>query len=164
MGPLFIPYVLLFATVLLILIGAMLVALVPGLNKWSFNNQQPVLTVQARIVTKRLRVSGGGHNGSASTRYYITFESMADGLRQEFSVPSAEYSGLADGDTGDLTHPGTRYKGFIRVRQPVTPPPAPPVPPASNRTCGYCSGLVPDGESKCPSCGASTYTAKVVAS
>jgi Protein of unknown function (DUF2500) len=137
------------AVVFMIVIGSMLIALVRALNEWSSNNAQPVLTVAARVVTKRQHVSGGGHETSASTRYYVTFESVADGLRQEFAVPSADYSGLADGDTGDLTYQGTRYKGFVRQRLPL-----PVAPPPEPRTCGYCHGRVPIHALKCPACGA----------
>ena len=143
------------AAVFVFVIGTFIVTAVKGFARWQDNNAQPVLTVPAQVVTKRQHVSGGGHDSSASTWYHVTFETVVAGLRQEFQVSSTDYSGLAEGDTGDLTYQGTRYKGFIRVRKPaVAPPLPPPPPPAPDWTCGYCNALVRHGESKCPSCGA----------
>ena len=138
------------ALVFVLVFGTILFAIIRGLNEWSSNNAQPVLTVPARVVTKRQHVSGGGHDSSASTRYYVTFETLAAGLRQEFGVSSTDYSGLAEDDTGELTHQGTRYKGFVRVRQaaPVVLPPREP------RACAYCQNRFPADVVKCPACGA----------
>ena len=141
-------------SVFVFVIGMFVVAAVKGLVEWTDNNAQPVLTVPARIVTKRLLVSGGGQNSGASTSYYITFETLAGGLRQEFAVTGTGYSGLAEGDTGDLTHQGTRYQGFVRARRPAAPPPIVVTPRATAWTCGYCATFVDGAERKCPSCGA----------
>ncbi len=138
------------AVVVVTLIGTIIFRTFMGIAQWQNNNLQPVLTVSARVVTKRQEVSGGGHDSGASTSYYITFETVSDLLRQEFAVNSVDYSGLAEGDGGELTYQGTRYKGFVRNRQPPPPPPAPPSP---DWTCSYCRGHVPAAESKCPSCG-----------
>ena len=140
--------------VAVLVIGTIAVKIFQGIAQWQNNNDQPVLTVPARVVTKRQHVSGGGHDSSASTWYYITFETIADSLRQEFAVRSTDYSGLAEDDIGDLTYQGTRYKGFVRVRRPTAPTPAPPVPHVPDWTCGYCASTVPYNQSKCPTCGA----------
>jgi hypothetical protein len=150
------------AAVFVFVIGTFVVTAVKSVARWQDNNAQPVLTVPARVVTKRQHVSGGGHDSSASTWYHITFETVADGLRQEFPVGSTDYSGLAEGDTGDLTYQGTRYKGFIRMRRPVVPPSVPAPPPAPDWTCGYCHTVVRHSETKCPSCGA-THQAVAIA-
>ncbi len=142
------------AAVFVLVIGMIVVTAVKGIAEWADNNAQPVLTLPARIATKRLHVSGGGQDSTASTSYHITFETSAGGLRQEFRVSATDYSGLAEGDTGDLTHQGTRYKGFIRVRRPVAPPPIAAAPRAPAWTCGYCATFVDGAERKCPSCGA----------
>ncbi|HTH46476.1 MAG TPA: DUF2500 domain-containing protein, partial [Candidatus Limnocylindria bacterium] len=138
----------------LLVFGLFAFKAIQGIAQWSSNNAQPVLTVPARVVTKRQHVSGGGHDSSASTWYYVTFETLADGLRQEFAVRSTDYSGLAEDDTGDLTYQGTRYNGFVRARRPAAPSPPPPAPPAPDWTCGYCASAVPNNQSKCPACGA----------
>lgn len=142
------------AAVFVLVIGIFAVVAIKGIAEWTDNNAQPVLTVPARIATKRLHVSGGGQDSSASTSYHITFETLAGGLRQEFRVSATDYSGLAEDDTGELTHQGTRYKGFVRVRRPVAPPPVTAVPPVQAWTCGYCATFVDGAERKCPSCGA----------
>ena len=111
------------AAVFVLMIGIFVVVAVKGIAQWTDNNAQPVLTFPVRIATQRLHVSGGGQDSSASTSYHITFETLAGGLCQEFRVSATDYSGLAEDDTGDLTHQGTRYKGFVRVRRPAAPPP-----------------------------------------
>ncbi len=144
--------------VFVIVIGMFVVAAVKGVAEWTDNNAQPVLTMPARIATKRLHVSGGGHDSGASTYYYITFETLTGGLRQEFLVTGTEYSGLAEHDAGDLTHQGTRYKRFVRARRPAALPPVIVVPRAMAWTCGYCATFVDGAERKCPSCGATERT------
>ena len=94
--------------------------------EWSKNNNSPVLTVDAKVVTKRMAVNkqlhqGHNHHGqgtimhhhSSSTTYFATFE-VDSGDRMELKVPDKEYGMLADGDAGKLTFQGTRYKGFER--------------------------------------------------
>lgn len=146
------------AAVFVLVIGIFAVVTVKGIAEWADNNAQPVLTVPVRIATKRLHVSGGGQDSTASTSYHITFETLAGGLRQEFRVSATDYSGLAEGDTGDLTHQGTRYKGFVRVRRPVAPLPIVADPRGPAWTCGYCATFVDGAERKCPSCGATERT------
>ena len=131
-----------------LVIGLFAFGIIRNVAEWKSNNAQPVLTVPARVVTKRQHVSGGGHDSSASTSYYITFE--ADSLRQEFRVRSADYSGLTEGDTGDLTHQGTRYQGFVRQRQPAPVV----VSRLEPRPCAYCHNRFPADVVKCPACGA----------
>jgi hypothetical protein len=96
------------------------IAIVGGVLQWFRNNRSPVLTVQARVVNLRIRVSGGSHMagdnltaGHASTRYYATFE-VESGDRMEFVVGGEEYGLLSQGDAGSLTFQGTRYLGFQR--------------------------------------------------
>ena len=147
--------------VFVIVIGTIAVNAFKGLTQWRDNNMQPLVTVPARVVTKRQHVSGGGHDSSASTRYYITFESLTDGLRQEFGVSSNDYSGLAEDDSGNLTHQGTRYHGFVRAPRPTPPPPAPPASPAPERACGYCGARNRSVDPKCHACGAMGRAATV---
>jgi hypothetical protein len=144
--------------VFVVVIGSILVGIVRNLQEWRRNNAQPLLTVTACMVTKHQHVSGGGNDTSTSTHYYATFETVGDGLRQEFSVRSTDYSGMADGDVGLLTYQGTRFKGFVRHRHAPKPPPplvtATPVQP--DWTCAYCRGRVPSVETKCSSCGSTS--------
>lgn len=73
----------------------------------------------ARVVSKRIKVSGGGgtgdHHSSGRTTYFVTFQ-FADGSRQELTVSGEEYGLLAEGDQGLLRSQGTWYRGFDRQR------------------------------------------------
>ncbi|MGL5081230.1 MAG: DUF2500 domain-containing protein [Microcoleaceae cyanobacterium] len=75
------------------------------------NASSPRLAREARVVGKRLDVSGG-KNGS-STYYYATFE-FPDGSREEFGVGSKIYGMLAEGDLGTLHSQGTYVWEFNR--------------------------------------------------
>lgn len=76
------------------------------------NASSPRLAREARVVGKRLYVSGG-RNGS-STSYYATFE-FSDGRREEFGVSSKIYGMLAEGDLGTLHSQGTYVWEFNRL-------------------------------------------------
>ena len=95
-----------------------------GLFVWIRNNNSPTETVNARVVTKRMKVTGHGQsmmrsstttmNGLGSstyTRYFVTFE-LENGKRVELGVKDPEYGMLAEGDQGVLSFQGTRYLGF----------------------------------------------------
>ncbi|HEX9062152.1 MAG TPA: DUF2500 domain-containing protein [Clostridia bacterium] len=99
-----------FVIILLILI-CIIFAITNGIKQWNYNNSQPILTVPARIVTKRTKVSGVSDD--TSTKYYVTFE-VESGSRLEFVVKGHEYGLSAEGDVGKLTFQGTRYLGFER--------------------------------------------------
>ncbi len=119
-----------FSTLMTVLIGVFVVlavwAIGRGLYVWNKNNHSPRQTGNARVVTKRMKVSGlchsmsgnitdrHGFHSSASTRYFATFE-LEDGQRLEFSVNDSEYGMLAEGDQGQLSFQGTRYLGFDRT-------------------------------------------------
>jgi Protein of unknown function (DUF2500) len=77
------------------------------------NRKQPVVSREAKVVTKRQDVWGGHGDTSASTSYYITFE-FIDGSREEFSLSGREYGLIAEGDRGTLNSQGTWYKDFQR--------------------------------------------------
>ncbi len=94
---------------------------------WIRNNHSPMETADARVATKRMKVSGhGGHtvtrnvsamntvSSSTYTRYFVTFE-LESGKRLEFSVKDPEFGMLAEGDRGRLSYQGTRYLGFERA-------------------------------------------------
>ena len=99
-----------------------IIIFIKGIVQWNKNNNSPLLTVDAKIVTKRTLIShnyfnsndNNIHNTSTSTYYYITFQ-VESGDRIEFHVNASEYGMLAEGDTGKLTFQGTRYKKFERI-------------------------------------------------
>lgn len=104
-----------------------IVTIVKGIGQRQYNNQQPVLSVSAKIVSRRTDVSShhhhhpghdpanhmGHHQHHSSTSYFLTFE-VESGSRMEFHVSSQEYGLLVEGDMGKLTFQGTRFLGFER--------------------------------------------------
>ena len=107
----------------IVVIGIFIWQVVRGVGQWNRNNNSPILTVEATIVTKRSDVSYYHNNtgamdnmqtmGHSSTTYYATFE-VPSGDRMELHVKDHEYGLLAEGDRGQLTFQGTRYLGFLR--------------------------------------------------
>ena len=164
-----------FVTIFVLVIGVFVVGIGKGIMQWSENNRQPMLTVPIKIVTKRTNVtissdcnnadSNFHHHGtSSSTTYFATFE-FSSGDRKEFSVTAAEYGLLVEGDEGDLTFQGTRYKSFQRressnkVEVPSSISVAALVKgevgqqSSEHSFCPYC-GVQVDGEFRfCPHCG-----------
>ncbi len=104
--------------------GTIIVRSVQGAKQWQRNNESPVLTVDATVVTKRTNTSTYHHNTgtmnmhhhtSSSTTYYATFE-VPSGDRIELKIRDTEYGMLAEDDIGKLTFQGTRYLGFERSK------------------------------------------------
>lgn len=101
--------------------GFIIFGIFSSVKQWNKNNNSPVLTVEAKVVSKRTDVSHHSHNTannthhhSSSTWYYVTFE-VESGDRMELSLTGQEYGMLVEGDKGKLTFQGTRYKGFQRL-------------------------------------------------
>jgi hypothetical protein len=109
--------------VFILVFGTIIVRSVQGAKQCKKNNDSPVLTVDATVVTKRTDVSRHHHNAGADnmshmsshTTYYITFE-VASGDRMELQVSNNEYGILVEKDFGKLTFQGTRYLGFERIK------------------------------------------------
>lgn len=108
--------------IFLIVIVGLVFAVVSAIAKWHHNNRQPVETVSAQVVAKRMRVSGrpaSNYDGTLTTGsrtttfYYCTFEDP-QGTRREFRVAGSQYGQLVEGDLGVLTYQGSRFKGFQR--------------------------------------------------
>lgn len=110
----------------IIIFGLFLFTIAKGISQWNKNNHSPRLTVEAKIVSKRINVdhhthhNGGDITGAhgvhttSSTYYYVTFE-VESGDRIEFLVNGSEYGYLVEGDVGKLSFQGTRYLGFERT-------------------------------------------------
>ena len=75
------------------------------------NNNSPLLTVPAEVVSKRIHVRGE----HSHTTFYATFE-VQSGDRMELSVDGTEYGLLVEQDLGLLSFKGTRYISFERQR------------------------------------------------
>jgi hypothetical protein len=106
----------LFPLFFILIIGIILFTIFKGIKKWSYNNKQPTLNVEAVVVSKRTKVSGGANDSSASTWYYVTFQ-VDSGDRMELAVSGSEYGMLAEGDLGELVFQGTRFHSFTRKQQ-----------------------------------------------
>jgi len=99
--------------VVALVVAVFATVIIRGLGHWSGNNSSPVVTTASRVVTKRDEVYGG-RESRARTAYFATFE-MPTGERRELALPAREFGLIADGDTGQLTYQGTRFKGFART-------------------------------------------------
>lgn len=111
----FIPVFMIAVFVIFIVIFIFTIA--KGVKTFRHNNAQPVLTVWAKVVSKRTDVTHYSNNNnnmnsySSSTFYYVTFQ-VESKDRMELTVSGEEFGMLSEGDTGKLTFQGTRYKGF----------------------------------------------------
>ncbi|MEY9972850.1 hypothetical protein ABH966_003226 [Lysinibacillus sp. RC46] len=99
-----------------IVFGIIAFTIIKGILQWSKNNNEPLLTVPAKVVTKRSNTSGGSGNSSAYTSYYVTFE-VQSGDRLELKMNGRDYGQLAEDDLGLLTFQGTRYHTFERHKK-----------------------------------------------
>lgn len=99
-----------FGLMVLLFIGMFASILVKSLLTWNKNNRSPRLSVDAAVVTKRIKVMGDEAIGP-STLYYVTFQ-VESGDRLELRVDGKEYGMLVEGDRGRLSFQGTRYLGF----------------------------------------------------
>lgn len=99
-----------------IVFGIIAFSIIKSTLQWSKNNNEPLLTVPAKVVTKRSNTRGGSGNSSAHTSYYVTFE-VQSGDRLELKMNGRDYGQLADGDFGLLSFQGTRYHTFERQKK-----------------------------------------------
>lgn len=110
-----------FTIMFIAVFGLIIFSIIKSIGQWKYNNSQPVLTVTAKLVSKRTNVSRSTthhgddfhHHSHTSTTYYITFE-VESGDRMEFCINGEQYGLLVEGDRGQLTFQGTRYLGFKR--------------------------------------------------
>ena len=155
-------FIFIFVVMFIVVVGIMIFNAAKGVKEWADNNQQPVETLQATVMTKRTRVSStGGNNEFTSTHYFATFQ-FASGSRQEFNVSAHAYAFLAEGDVGQLSHQGTRYKGFQRTdgtsqSEQNAGPAATTADQAANKKafCPFCGDAVGPEFKFCPKCGKS---------
>jgi hypothetical protein len=98
-----------------IIIMIFITSLVKGTAQFIRNSGIPEESIPARLVAKRVHTWGGHGNMSSHTSYYATFETEK-GDRLEFPAGSQFFGMHVEGDTGILTHKGTRFLGFERER------------------------------------------------
>ncbi|AQT86484.1 hypothetical protein B1222_22145 [Paenibacillus larvae subsp. pulvifaciens] len=88
-------------------------------REWSYTNKQPLLTVDAYVVSKRHHTTSHTHNQdghmhhNTDTSYFVTFE-VESGDRIEMRIQGTEFGQLAEGDWGRLTFQGNRFHRFER--------------------------------------------------
>lgn len=98
-----------------LVIGMFIFVFVKNIREWSKNNNSPKLSVNAKVVDKRMETHhhhGNGHYHHSHS-YHVTFE-VQSGDRMELRVPRDEFGLLVEGDEGVLSFQGTRYLGFER--------------------------------------------------
>jgi hypothetical protein len=157
-------FIFIFSFVFLVIVGSILFRAIKGMSEWSNNNQEPVLTVPARVVSKRTSLSVHSNNDAgtnqfharSSTRYFVTFE-FSTGSRKEFNLSASDYGLLAEQDVGQLTFQGTRYQSFDREatgpEATRTQPPAEgPKSSQAEAFCPYCGAIVRMDFKFCPHC------------
>ena len=109
---------LIFPVFFLLIFGVIIFTFIKGLSQWNKNNKEPVLNVDAVVVSKRTNTSHSSHannnmHSSSSTSYFVTFQ-VQSGDRIEFHVSGSEYGMIAEGDRGNLVFQGSRFHGFDR--------------------------------------------------
>lgn len=97
-----------------LVVGTFLFVIIKGLKSWISNNAAETINKRCKVIGKRTEFWGGSGDSSASTNYYITFE-FEDTTRKELYVNAIHYGLIAEGDLGELTYQGTRFKEFIRL-------------------------------------------------
>lgn len=108
-----------FPIMFFLVFGLIIFTIAKSIKQGMYNNKQPIIPVQAKVVAKRYNVSHHKHGASdnmhhsSSTWYYATFE-MTNSERMELQVPSNEFGMLVEGDEGTLEFQGTRYIRFTR--------------------------------------------------
>lgn len=113
-------FLVVFILIFLAVIGIFVYIIVRNVGQWNKNNHSPRLTVNARIVGKRMDITnrhrtcmGGTMYTPSSTWYYVTFQ-FDSGDRMEFPVNAFQYGMMSEGDYGQLTFQGTRCIDFKR--------------------------------------------------
>lgn len=110
-----------FMLMFLLMFGLFIFSIGKSIAQAAKNAKSPIITVEAKIIAKRIDVSHHTHNTgdnnamhtSSSTTYYITFETE-HGERIELSLSGRMYGLLVEGDNGKLTYQGTWFKDFQR--------------------------------------------------
>jgi hypothetical protein len=101
--------------IFIIVTGGFIFTIGKGISQYASNKAQPVVTVPARVITKRTHTWGGAGDASANTSYYVTFE-MESGERIEMPVSGNFYGLHTEGDVGMLKHQGTQMISYERER------------------------------------------------
>ncbi len=122
---LFLVFPILFMIVFLIVLSFFIINLFKLAKEKAYNDNQPKLTVDAKIVAKRDDINrhhsagvNNMHHTQINTTYYATFQ-FDSGDRIELKIPRDKIGYLVEGDSGKLTFQGTRYFDFERQQSTV---------------------------------------------
>lgn len=97
--------------IFIIVFGFIIFSIISSIKQGTKNNNSPLLTVPAKVISKRIDVQGD----HSLTTYYVTFE-VQSGDRMELIVDGKEYGMLVEKDVGLLSFQGTRYISFERQK------------------------------------------------
>ena len=95
--------------IVVVIFGIAIFGIISSIKQGIKNNHSPLLTVPAKVASKRIQVRGD----HSRPTYYVTFE-VQSGDRLEFDVDGKEYGMLVEQDLGLLSFKGTRYMSFER--------------------------------------------------
>lgn len=102
-----------FITIFIIFI----ITFIKRIKESSYNKAQPRLTVNAKAVSKRTKVTGGMNKSNMNrgyTYYYVTFQFEGDD-RLELKMNGSEFGMIVEGDNGKLTFQGNKFFSFERI-------------------------------------------------
>ncbi len=111
-----------FTIMFITIFGFFIYGVIKSIQQNAKNKASPVLSVEAKVVSKRMDVShhttsnqNMDHSSfsSSSSYYYATFQ-VESGDRIELRLSGKEYGMLVEGDLGKLTFQGSRYLDFKR--------------------------------------------------
>ncbi|MEG0471533.1 MAG: DUF2500 domain-containing protein [Solibacillus sp.] len=97
--------------VFIIVFGSIIFAVFSSIKQGIKNNNSPLLSVPAQVVTKRTTVQGD----NSYTTYFVTFE-VQSGDRMEFKVKGEQFGQLVEKDLGVLSFQGSRFISFERQK------------------------------------------------
>ncbi len=103
--------------IVLLAFSIAVVVLARRFQRWRKKNQAPRLTMNAKVVAKRISMSYDQKRDPLDNKPVTTFTlafQVADIGRKEFDVTDQEFDRLDEGTTGKLTFKGTRYIRFER--------------------------------------------------
>lgn len=108
----------LFDIVFLLMFGVFLFTNIKEIHECNKNNNSPKLTIDAKVVAKRSKVTNIHREGNGlivfnklTSIYYVTFQ-IESNDKIEMLVNLKDYKIINEGDCGKLTLQGTKYISF----------------------------------------------------
>ncbi|XMB86107.1 DUF2500 domain-containing protein [Mycoplasmatota bacterium WC44] len=104
--PFFQVFIVVFIIIFVSILSFFIYAISTGIKQGIANKKEPILTVTAKVVSKRTY-----NHGDFQSRYYTTFE-VESGDRMEFEMPIDKSGYIVEGDQGELTFQGYKFIEF----------------------------------------------------